>query len=121
MTAFSDANELDVIRIWDGVHARTVAGEHATLAHIELAPNAVVPEHQHVNEQTGPLLRGSLTFTIAGETKELGPGAMWVIRSDVPHAVTAGPAGATLAELFSPPRDDWAGLERLAAAPVTLG
>jgi quercetin dioxygenase-like cupin family protein len=117
---FSDANELEILQIWDGVQARAVAGEQATLALIELAPGAPVPEHHHVNEQTGLLLRGALTFTIGGERRELGPGAMWVIPADVPHDVIAGPEGATLAELFSPPRDDWSALERLPASPVTL-
>jgi quercetin dioxygenase-like cupin family protein len=120
MSAFSDVDALDVLQIWDGVQARAVAGAEATLAHIELAPNAAVPEHHHANEQTGILLRGSLTFTIGGETKELRPGAMWVIPADVPHSVVVGPDGAALAELFAPPRADWSGLERLPAAPVTL-
>lgn len=121
MSAFSDANELEILQIWDGVTGRAVAGTEATLALIELVPNAVVPEHRHPNEQTGLLLRGSLRFTVGGETKELKPGAMWVIPGDTPHDVVAGPEGATLAELFAPPRADWAGLERLPARPVTLG
>lgn len=120
MSYFSDASELPVLRIWDGVHGRAVAGEQATLALIELEADAVVPEHHHVNEQTGILLRGALTFTVGGETKELRPGALWVIPADVPHDVRVGPEGATLVELFSPPRADWAGLERLPAGPVTL-
>ncbi len=120
MSAFSDVNELEVLKIWDGVHGRAVAGDEATLAWIELDPNTVVPEHRHPNEQTGILLRGSLTFTVGDETKDLAPGAAWVIPGDVPHTVAAGPEGATLAELFTPPRADWAGLERLPAAPVTL-
>jgi len=120
MSAFSEIGELEVIPIWDGVRARAVVGAEATLAHIELDPNTVVPEHHHVHEQTGILLRGSLTFTIGGESKELRPGAMWVIPADVPHSVSVGPEGAALAELFAPPRDDWSGIERLPAAPVTL-
>jgi hypothetical protein len=43
-----------------------------------------------------------------------------VIPAHVPHSVVAGPEGARLAELFAPPRADWAGLERLSASPVTL-
>ena len=120
MTAFFHVDELEVLRVWEGVHARAVAGEEASLTWIELDANTVVPEHHHVNEQTGILIRGSLTFTIGGETKELRPGALWVIPADVPHTVTAGPEGAALAELFAPPRADWGGLERLPAAPVTL-
>jgi hypothetical protein len=45
---------------------------------------------------------------------------MWVIPAEVPHSVVSGPGGARLAELFAPPRADWAGLERLPATPVTL-
>jgi quercetin dioxygenase-like cupin family protein len=120
MSHFSDARELEILQIWDGVTGRAVAGAEATLAFIELAPDAVMPEHRHPNEQTGLLLRGSLTFRIGDETQELRPGSMWVIPADVPHTVVAGPDGAALAELFAPPRADWAGLERLPAAPVTL-
>jgi len=120
MTAFSEVDKLARIKIWDGVVARAVVGAEATFAHIELDPNTAVPEHHHVNEQTGILLRGSMSFTIGDETKEILPGEMWVIPADVPHSVVAGPDGAALAELFAPPRADWAGLERLPAAQVTL-
>jgi quercetin dioxygenase-like cupin family protein len=120
MSHFSDADELEILQIWPGVTARAVAGAEATFSWIELEPGADVPEHRHPNEQTGVLLRGSLRFRIGDETKELAPGAMWVIPADVAHQVTAGPEGAALAELFAPPRSDWAALERLPAAPVRL-
>src|SRR5689334_19549973 len=120
MSAFSNAGDLPRIKIWDGVVARAVDGTEATLALIDLEPNTRVPEHHHVNEQTGILIAGSMSFTIGDETKEIEPGAMWVIPADVPHSVVAGPGGARLAELFAPPRADWAGLERLPASPVTL-
>jgi quercetin dioxygenase-like cupin family protein len=120
---FSDANELEILKIWDGVVARAVNGAEATLAAIELDPGAVVPEHSHLNEQTGILIHGQLTFTIGGETKELRPGAAWVIPAHTPHSVEVGPDGASLVELFAPPRADWGGLERLDASSgaATLG
>jgi quercetin dioxygenase-like cupin family protein len=113
MSAFDDIRDIVPLRIWAGVVGRSVAGKEATLAAIELDPNTEVPEHRHVNEQTGILLRGSLTFRVGDETKDLQSGSMWVIPADVPHAVHAGPEGAFLVELFAPPRADWAGLERL--------
>jgi len=120
MSAFSHLDELERIQIWPGLTAREVTGAEAMLTYIELEPDAVVPEHQHPHEQTGILLRGSATFTIGGETKELTPGALWVIPGDTPHDVAVGPDGAAIAELFAPPRDDWGGHERLPASPVTL-
>jgi quercetin dioxygenase-like cupin family protein len=123
LSHYSELREIEPLQIWEGVVARAVAGDEATLAAIELDPGAVVPEHAHVNEQTGILIRGSLTFTIGGETKKLLPGAMWVIPGHTPHSVEVGPEGAGLVELFAPPRADWAGLQRLdpSTDAATLG
>ena len=120
MSAFSNTSDLTPIKIWDGVVARAVDGAEATFALIDLDPNTHVPEHHHVNEQTGILIGGSMSFTIGGESKEIEPVEMWVIPADVPHSVVSGPNGARLAEQFSPPRADWGGLERLPASPITL-
>jgi quercetin dioxygenase-like cupin family protein len=113
LSHFRVLRSLEPQQIWEGVVARSLSGAEATLAAIELDPGAVVPEHSHVNEQTGILIRGGLTFTIGGESKELRPGAAWVIPAHTPHSVEVGPEGASLVELFAPPRDDWAGLDRL--------
>jgi quercetin dioxygenase-like cupin family protein len=113
VSAFDDLREIVPLRIWDGVVGRVWSGEQAALAAVELDPDVVVPEHSHVNEQTGVLLRGSVRFRIGMETKELRPGSTWVIPANVPHQVDAGPEGAFLIELFAPPRADWGGLERL--------
>jgi quercetin dioxygenase-like cupin family protein len=113
MSAFDDLRDIVPLQIWNGVIGRAVEGKEATLAAIELDPDTKVPEHQHVNEQTGILLRGTLRFRIGDETKDLVPGSTWVIPASVPHAVDAGPDGAFLVELFAPPRADWAALERL--------
>jgi unsaturated pyranuronate lyase len=110
MSAFSEVAAAAPHEIWTGVLGRVVFGEQATLAVIELEPDAVVPEHRHPNEQLGVLVSGSLTFTIGGETRELGPGGMWCIPGEAPHDVRAGSDGAVLVEAFAPARADWAGL-----------
>lgn len=117
MSHFDDIRTIVPLRIWEGVVSRVWSGEQAALSAIELEPGAHVPEHSHPNEQTGLLLQGTLTFRIGDETKELRAGSTWVIPSDVPHEVDAGPGGAFLVELFAPPWSDWAGLERLDPAP----
>ena len=65
MSNLEDLADRPLLEIWgDAVRARRVQGEKITLAIVELAPNAVVPEHVHPNEQLGICLRGSGTFTL---------------------------------------------------------
>jgi quercetin dioxygenase-like cupin family protein len=118
MSAFEGIGQLDHLRIWDGVTAQAVEGERTTLAVVDLAPGATVPEHHHANEQLGVLIRGAMRFRIGDETRELAPGDTWRVLSDVPHEVTAGPEGALAVESFAPARADWAALERLPGRPV---
>ncbi|HEY2327986.1 MAG TPA: cupin domain-containing protein [Gaiellaceae bacterium] len=120
MTAFSRLTGVQPQQIWPGLIARSLHGESATLAQIELEPNIDVPEHEHVNEQIGILTAGSMTFTIGGEAQELVPGDGWVIPAHVPHSVRSGPDGAALIELFAPPRHDWAEHPWLDARPPRL-
>lgn len=90
-----------------GVRIRRVEGERITIGVFELAPGAVVAEHRHEAEQIGMCIRGQLTFTIADETRTLGPGGTWSIPSGVPHGAIAGPDGAIAIDAFSPIRADW--------------
>ncbi len=113
MSAFEDIGAVGPLRIWDDVVAREVHGRQTTLAVVELEPGALVPEHHHVSEQLGMVIEGSVSFRVADEERELGPGGTWNIPSDVPHEVRAGPKGAVAIDVFSPTRqDDWRGLER---------
>jgi quercetin dioxygenase-like cupin family protein len=103
-----DIESLPVIDVWgETVRARRVQGDRLTLALVELAPSSIVPGHRHENEQMGMVITGSLTFTVGGESRELGPGGTWRIPSDTPHQVTTGPAGAVVIDVFAPARSDW--------------
>jgi quercetin dioxygenase-like cupin family protein len=108
MSNFSDLADLPLLAIWgETVRARRVQGERITLAVVELAPNAVVPEHRHAAEQVGIVLQGQMHFTVDGETRDLCPGGTWRILGDRPHDVVAGPDGAVVIDTFTPIRDDW--------------
>lgn len=117
MEPFAELAQVEPHEIWDGVVGRVVAGAHSTLAVIELAPDAVVPEHRHENEQLGVLVQGSLTFRVGGVVRELSAGATWCIPADTPHDVSVGPDGAVVVESFAPARDDWRGLARRLPSP----
>jgi quercetin dioxygenase-like cupin family protein len=107
-----------VQRAWEGVTVRAVHGELVTLAVAELAPDVVVPEHQHVNEQIGLVLSGSATFVAGGESVELTAGGTYRLLANVPHEVRVGPEGAVFVEGFSPVRDDWESLPEAVGAEL---
>jgi quercetin dioxygenase-like cupin family protein len=117
MSTFINFNDTRPYRVWDGVVARAVRGERITMALVDLAPNSLVGEHSHENEQLGFVIGGSLTFTIGGATQELAQGDTYVIPSSVPHDATAGPDGCVVVDVFSPPRADWEKLERQEPSP----
>ena len=114
----SDSNLRDIadvpaLDVWgDTVQARVIVGEKASLAVVELAPNAIVPEHRHEHEQLGLCITGSVIFTIDGDRRELGPGGTWRITSNLPHDAVAGPDGAILVDIFAPVRADWDALPK---------
>jgi quercetin dioxygenase-like cupin family protein len=112
-TAYESLDSIRPLGIWDGTVARAVHGKDITMAVADQGPNVPTPEHQHVNEQVGIILKGSLTFTIGGDTKELGPGDIYLIPSNTPHSNVAGPEGCTLVDIFHPVRSDWDKYPRL--------
>jgi quercetin dioxygenase-like cupin family protein len=118
MTATRDSNlrdiaDLPALNVWgDTVQARVIVGDNASLAVVELAPGAIVPEHRHEHEQLGLCIEGSITFTVDGNRRELGPGGTWRITSNLPHDAVAGPDGAVVVDIFSPVRADWDSLPR---------
>jgi len=110
---FGSVAALRPYQLLEGLTARAVHGERITLAVVDLAPNLVMAEHRHTNEQVGVVVRGEFSFTVGGETLTRRTGDTWVIPAGIPHVASTGAEGCTVIECFSPPREDWAGLPRL--------
>jgi quercetin dioxygenase-like cupin family protein len=108
MSIFAALKDMAPQTVWDGVVARVVEGRQMSFAVVELAPNAIVARHQHMNEQIGLVLKGTMTFTIGGETRVIQAGDTYNIPGDLPHEASAGPDGAVVIDVFSPVRADWA-------------
>jgi len=115
MSNLRDIGDVEAVDVWgETVKARAIVGNQASFAIVELTPGAIVPAHQHHNEQMGICIEGSVTFTVGDETRELRPGGTWLIPSNAPHDAVAGPDGAILLDIFSPARTDWNDLPRSA-------
>jgi quercetin dioxygenase-like cupin family protein len=105
--AFGALSAIPWQQLFEGITARAVHGERLTLAVVELEPGAVVAEHHHEDEQLGVVLRGRLTLRVGDEERAMDAGGTWRIASGVVHSGHAGPDGAEVIDVFSPPRSDW--------------
>jgi quercetin dioxygenase-like cupin family protein len=104
---FTKSDDGGYLEALDGVRRKTVAhGEKTLLTEFKLAKGAVVPPHQHPQEQTGYLVSGRLNFTIGDETMVAEAGDSWNIPGNVEHGAEAL-EDSVVVEVFSPIREDY--------------
>ena len=89
-----------------GIDRRVLTTSKATVQMYRFAPGATFPLHHHAQEQITLVIEGDIAFSAGGERHELSAGAWSVVPGDVPHGVTAGPAGARFVAIIVPPRTD---------------
>jgi quercetin dioxygenase-like cupin family protein len=88
---------------------RFISGGEMMIAHVYLAKGAVVPKHEHHNEQLTYILEGCLRFWLGddeSETIDVRAGEVLCIPPHLPHKAEA--LEDTLdVDVFHPPRQDW--------------
>jgi len=96
-------------KVTDAIDRKMVWGERVMLAQVFLKKGAVVPRHQHENEQVTWILEGGLRFWIGedeAQVVDVHAGETLVIPSNVWHKAEA--LEDTLdVDVFNPPRADW--------------
>jgi quercetin dioxygenase-like cupin family protein len=90
-----------------GLTTRIFAGEQAMLSIVSIAPGAMGTMHHHPEEQWGVLLEGSAIRFQGGEEIAVRKGDFWRTPGGVPHTMRAGPDGAKVLDIFSPPRAEY--------------
>ncbi len=90
-----------------GLTTHIFPGEHAMLSVVTLAPNSEGVMHHHPEEQWGVLLDGSAIRYQGDETIPVKKGDFWRTPGNVPHTMRAGPEGARVLDIFSPPRPEY--------------
>lgn len=89
-----------------GYHGKMIHAQNMTLAFWEVEKGAIVPIHNHVNEQIMQVLEGSFEFTLDGLTKIYQKGDLVLVPPHIPHggkAITA----CRLMDVFSPVREEY--------------
>ena len=93
----------------EGIARRLVTGQEGMVAQVFLAEGAVVPKHQHINEQFTYILSGALEFWFGDEGSDkqiVRAGEIVVIPANLPHRAVALEDTLDL-DIFVPPREDW--------------
>ncbi|WP_230981043.1 cupin domain-containing protein [Gemmatimonas groenlandica] len=106
-------DDLPIEELTPLIGRRLIYSEKMMLAHVYLKKGAIVPAHDHINEQFTYVLSGTLRFWLGehadapGDTfTDVGAGDVLVIPSNVRHRAEA--LEDTLdVDIFNPPRQDW--------------
>jgi quercetin dioxygenase-like cupin family protein len=99
---FSTFNGKEPFAIFDGVGLRAIAGDQVFLGHVTYAPGTTVALHRHEHtEQVMLILDGSVTMSIAGETREMRAGDVCVVNRGVDHELHSA-EGVTFIEALGP-------------------
>ena len=107
---FIKIDDYKPIELVPGAKARTPYGENIMLSYLELEQGSVIPNHHHPHEQAGMLLKGKMELTIGEQTRLCESGEMFIIPPDTPHAARPVDGPATVLDVFSPVREDYAAL-----------
>ncbi|WP_256010260.1 L-dopachrome tautomerase-related protein [Desertivirga xinjiangensis] len=85
----------------------TLSGESGTIGYFTYQKGAVVPTHQHPNEQYSLITKGSVRVSVGGKEIIVKAGEGIIIPPNVPHSFTALEDGTLDIDFFAPSRMDW--------------
>jgi len=91
----------------EGLETRIFPGKRAMLSVVRAAPNKTGRVHAHPEEQWGVLLEGSGVRIQDGVEHPVKKGDFWRTPGGVAHGFRAGPEGAVILDIFSPPREEY--------------
>jgi quercetin dioxygenase-like cupin family protein len=91
----------------EGITTRIFPGDQAMLSVVRIEPHSVGTPHSHPQEQWGVMLEGALTRIQGGEEAAVVAGDFWRTPGGVEHSVRTGDEGATVLDVFAPPRDEY--------------
>jgi quercetin dioxygenase-like cupin family protein len=95
-----------------------VSGQEGTIGRLVYQKGAIIPRHQHPNEQYSLILQGRVRVSIEGKTYLVKAGEGIIIPPNVPHQFEALEGGTVDVDFFTPRRQDWIdGTDTYSAGP----
>lgn len=103
-----DDHEQGIFRqLAEGMETRVFPGDQAMISIVQIGPNRCGRLHSHPEEQWGFCFRGGGFRTQDGIETPVSTGDFWRTPGGVEHSFRAGPEGATVYDVFAPPRADY--------------
>jgi quercetin dioxygenase-like cupin family protein len=91
----------------DGIKIKTINhGNNMLMVELLLSKGSILPEHKHVHEQTGYLVKGKIKLQIDEQIKDMEPGDSWNIAGNVMHKAEILEDSIAI-EVFNPVREDY--------------
>ncbi len=91
-------------KLASGMTSNIFLGDNVMISVVEIDANTAGKIHSHAEEQWGVLLKGSGVRTQDGVETAVSEGDFWQTPGNMEHTFTAGPQGALVLDVFSPPR-----------------
>lgn len=101
----SDRGYTEIVK---GIRIKTlVSGDETLMTEFVMSKGSELPEHKHVHEQTGYLVRGMMRLRISGLSRLVCPGDSWCVPPHVVHSAEILEDSLAV-EVFSPYREEYA-------------
>ncbi len=103
-------HELPVTKIRPGAERRLAHTDNLMMVIVDFYDGPKEqpdPPHSHPHEQVSYVAEGEVLVIIGDRETRLGPGDIFLIPADVPHAIRLLTAHARLVDCFTPIRQDF--------------
>jgi quercetin dioxygenase-like cupin family protein len=101
----SDKGYTEIVK---GIRIKTlVSGDETLMTEFVMAKGSQLPEHKHVHEQTGYLVRGKMKLEVSGLARVIAPGDSWCVPPNALHSAEILEDSLAV-EVFSPYREEYA-------------
>ena len=104
---FPSGDDFHTRELAPGVTARILSLERVMLCEVTLAPDGIVPPHDHPHDQAGRCLEGEFELEIEGDTRVIREGESYLIPGGARHSARALGSRAVTLDIFSPPREEY--------------
>ena len=94
----------------NGIRRKVYFNDRLTVALIEVSDGdtrPAPPVHKHAHDQIGYVMEGRALVTLGDRTREIGPGGVYVVTSNMPHGLKPLTSRLVLLEAFTPTREDF--------------